>query len=227
MSLFSSLVYRCMMSDLEGVEAALQSGIDVNTKYEYGQTLLMGAVQQDPAAMGYRKIKLLELLLSVPNIDVNITDIWGQSALHRAVNNKNHEALKLLLDVPIIDVNKRDNQGMTGLMLAVTNHHNSVVELLKAPNIDVNMKTACGDSLLHLALGCAKYYNIETFKLLLNHPSLTTLTLNHKNKVYGETPVMHAVIRKKKQHLALLIADLRVDMDTTDMEGRSLEERAR
>jgi len=64
-------------------------------------------------------------------------------------------------------------------------------------------------------------------KLLLSHPSLTALTLNQKNEWYGATPVMWAVIDDKLEHLELLAADLRVDLDTTDAEGRSLEERAR
>ena len=71
--------------------------------------------------------------------------------------------------------------------------------------------------------------NIEVLKLLLSHPSLTALTLNQKNKWDGATPVMLAVISNKwnngiMEHLKLLVADPRVDLDTTDKEGRSLEE---
>ena len=70
-------------------------------------------------------------------------------------------------------------------------------------------------------------YNIEVLKLLLSHPSLTALTLNQKNKDRGVTPVMLAVLSNKLEHLELLAADPRVDLDTTDEDGRSLEEVAR
>ena len=47
--------------------------------------------------------------------------------------------------------------------------------------------------------------------------------LNQKN-MDGEAPVMLAAISDRGEELALLAADLRVDLDTTDKEGRSLEE---
>ena len=61
-------------------------------------------------------------------------------------------------------------------------------------------------------------------KLLLGHPSMTALTLNQKAKYYDQTPVMQAVSLNRLKPLALLVADPRVDLDTTDNEGKSLEE---
>ena len=83
-------------------------------------------------------------------------------------------------------------------------------------------KSGCG--VVHWAVDID---NIEGLKLLLSHPSLTALTLNQKDKEHGITPVMLAVISNKLEHLELLAADLRVDLDTTDEYGRSLEEVAR
>ena len=40
----------------------------------------------------------------------------------------------------------------------------------------------------------------------------------------GLTPVMLALTRERWEHLALLAADPRVDLNATDREGRSLEE---
>ena len=63
-------------------------------------------------------------------------------------------------------------------------------------------------------------------KLLLRHPSLTTLTLNHKD-MWGDSPVIVAVVMDGRlEHLKELAADLMVDLDTTDKQGRSLEEDA-
>ena len=96
--------------------------------------------------------------------------------------------------------------------------------LLNVPNIDVNHVDNLGHSLLHWAVDHTLYSdNIEGLKLMLNHPSSTVLTLNRKNKD-GETPVMFAVRWKRLKYVEMLAADPRVDLDTTDKEGRSLEE---
>ena len=67
----------------------------------------------------------------------------------------------------------------------------------------------------------------SALRQLLSHPGITPLTLNQKDKDYGFTPVMVAVVKDRLEHLAELVADLRVDLDTTDKEGRTLEEVAR
>ena len=179
-----SLVKLCEKGDLEEVKAALQSGVDVNTKGEDGQTGLILAV-------GKKHNSVVELLLKTPNIDVNLKSDRGYGALHQAVISKNNEALKLLLNVPNIDVNIVTNTGRSAVYWAVEDNNN------------------------------------EGLKLLLSHPSLTSLTLNQRDKYYGATPVMLAVEWDRWEPLALLAEDLRVDLDTTDKEGKSLEEAAR
>ena len=60
-----SLVELCKEGDLEGVKAALQSGIDVNTKDRNGWTGLINAVI-------YKHNSVVDLLLNTQtNIDVN------------------------------------------------------------------------------------------------------------------------------------------------------------
>jgi len=120
------------------------------------------------------------------------------------------------------DVNTKDIYGETGLMRAVRLKHNSVVALLlNTPN----WKSEDGWSALHSAVN---WENIEGLKLLLSHPSITALTINQKDNYHGRTPVMLAVkMRNRLKHLEVLVADPRVDLDTTDKKGRSLEKVAR
>ena len=59
------------------------------------------------------------------------------------------------------------------------------------------------------------------------HWNLTVLTLNHKSKNDGDTPVMLAVKLGRLEQTELLIADLRVDLDTTDKKTRGLLRMAR
>ena len=213
-----SLVELCEEGDLEEVKAALKRGDDVNTKGEGSLTGLMQAVRKNHNSV-------VALLLKTPNIDVNHKDdSEGCCALHRAVIRKNIEALKLLLNVPNIDVNSVTNSGKNAVSLAVkSNNIEGLKLLLDVPNIDVNIVDNRGGSAVFEAVT----NNIEVLKLLLSHPSLTALTLNQKMEWNGATPVMFAVMWNRLEQLELLAEDLRVDLDTTDKEGRSLEERAR
>jgi len=199
-----SLIKLCKYGVLEGVKAALQRGDDVNTKDEYGQTGLMKAVIYTQ----YNSV--VDLLLNTPNIDVNQKDNKGRCALHLAFTWENIEAVKLLLNAPNIDVNILDNNGASAVHLAV--YKENVYDY---------------DWTVHRDAQCTGH-SIEGLKLLLSHPSLTSLTLNMKGRGhYGYTPVMWAVVWNRLKHVEVLVADPRVDLDTTDNEGKSLEEVAR
>ena len=168
--------------------------------------------------------------------DVNTQNKNGFTGLMWAVikhsefnDNKQYSlVVALLLNTPNIDVNLKSNWGCCALYIALVRKNYEVLKLLlNVPNIDVNIvvSNANGWSAVHAALSMD---NIEALKLLLNHPTLTVLTLNHKDNL-GDTPVMSAVRNSetKLQHLVVLAADPRVDLDTTDIRGRSLEEVAR
>ena len=122
------------------------------------------------------------------------------------------------------DVNsKSGGQKKTGLMMAVTRKNFSpIVRLLLAqPSVDLN----CADSKGWTALQHAAYSdNVEGVRMLLADPRLTTA--NHKSDSDG-TPVMQAMLYECKEALCELVAHPSVDLDTTDGEGRSLEELAR
>ena len=139
--------------------------------------------------------------------------------------NNHNSAVALILSTTNIDVNQKDNKDRSALHFADQWKNNETLKLLlNVPSIDVNIVDKRGWSAVYQAVVYGD--NIEGLKLLLSHPSLTALTLNQKDTRYGFTPVMLAVMNGsyRWQHLELLAEDLRVDLDTTDKEGRSLEE---
>ena len=76
----------CKKGNLEGVKAALQRGVGVNTKEKTGKTGLVWAVEK-----GHNSV--VALLLDTPNIDLNLkTSRGGNCALLQAVRSKNNEA---------------------------------------------------------------------------------------------------------------------------------------
>jgi len=162
--------------------------------------------------------------------DVNTKGEYGSTGLMQAVSWKHNSVVALLLNTPNIDVNLKDNTGRCALQSAVhINNNEGVKLLLNVQNIDVNTVDKNGWSAVHRAVFTD---NIEALKLLLSHPSLTALTLNQKDNDNGDTPVKFAVSCPpdwitQLEHLEVLAADPRVDLDTTDKKGRSLEKVAR
>ena len=112
----------------------------------------------------------------------------------------------------------------TPLMVAVEKKHNSIVKLLlEQPTLDLNLTDRDGWTALHFA---ASHDNVAAVKLLLADPRLNTH--NHKDIMStGYTPVMTAMVNKNVDALRELVAHPRVDLDTRDMLGRSLEDVAR
>jgi len=164
--------------------------------------------------------------------DVNTMDEDGYTGLMRAVFENHNSVVELLLRTPNIDVNLSSENGYRcALREAMRSKNNEGLKLLlNVQNIDVNIIGYSADresdnygywNAVHWAV---IENNIEVLKLLLSHPSLTALTLNSK---FGRgAPVMFAVWRDRLEHLMLLAADPRVDLNTTDMAGRSLDHRS-
>ena len=87
-------------------------GIDVNQKGGGLElTPLMQAVKNSDSKATY-------LLLKCPNVDVNATDIQGETALHDAAAAGHVKCLELLLSHPDIQINLSNNSGHTPLSMA-------------------------------------------------------------------------------------------------------------
>ena len=168
---------RCRKGDLEGVQAALQSGADVNSKNENGLTGLMMAVSGNHTAVA-------RLLLEQEGIDISICDKYGQrhnygeSALHYAARfTKNSECLAILLARPELTsqmVNKKDMYGETPLWLAVCGGAADCVQVLLNDNrTDPNIKDEDGISPLMFAI---KNNDVECAALLLPDPRVDLMT---------------------------------------------------
>ncbi len=127
---------------LEIVQLLLQlDNIPVNFKDEqYQQTPLGMAASKstlEPMTTTLEKqnlgrLKILKLLLRVKDIDVNLKNHYGNTALHAAVDTNNVEAVSLLLERKDIDVNLQNNDGESALNCAVYRGRQEIIALLKA-----------------------------------------------------------------------------------------------
>ena len=63
-------------------------------------------------AASMRHLEIVQLLLQIPEIDVNLQDIHGMSALMYATSNSDTLMIKLLLDRPEININLKNTWGI-------------------------------------------------------------------------------------------------------------------
>ena len=159
----------CENGDIEGVQAAIDNGANVNsvqctercTERCTDMFLTLGwtcTEHSNPLgltglmwALSNKHNNVVQLLLNHPQIDVNIVN-WGYGycALHYAVNGHNHKGMAALLArQDLTTINQRSNHGRTPIMGAVVG--NSEVDNIRG-------------YLVHSAVNC--------FNLLLAHPEV-------------------------------------------------------
>jgi len=85
-----------------------------------------------------------------PNVDVNIQDQEGKSALHYSVERGHEASILKILEALNVDVNMKDQVGKTSLHYSVGRGHEAVIlKILEAPNVDVNIQDEIGCTTLH------------------------------------------------------------------------------
>jgi ankyrin repeat protein len=144
--------------DFFKLEDLMEDGINLNLKMTDGTTLFLYFIDNilkldksidDEINYSTDVKNIVEKMLKDENLDVNICDYYGDSALNSAILNWDTEIIKMLLQHPNIDVNIKNSEGDTPLMLASTLDNKEVVELLlKHPNIDVKITNVLGQDYL-------------------------------------------------------------------------------
>ena len=129
------LVDLCRHGDIEGVQAAIDHGADVNVEDRVGGTGLMVALKNN-------QNNVVQLLLNHPQIDVNKVNRNGKGALHYAVVGVNQEGLAALLArQDLTTINQRDNEGDEPIIFAVEyNAVNCFKLLLAHPKVDLDAR---------------------------------------------------------------------------------------
>ena len=126
----------CKVGDIEGVQAAIDNGADVNEENGLGATGLV-------CALRHSHNNVVQLLLQHPEININKVDRDGWSALHWAVAGDNHEGLAALLDRndDLTTINQRNVDGQAPIMKAVARNAVKCFQLLLTnPLVDLDTR---------------------------------------------------------------------------------------
>ena len=132
----------------------------------------LGCVPKHPLIFEIRQgyeTYALDILRDDENIDVNVQNGIGLSALHYAVMDRSTRVFEALLEHPGLNVNLPDAHGQTALHYAISKGYTSVVNrLLEHDDILVHVKDNAGRTPVSLARETG---NTDLAKRLLAHPN--------------------------------------------------------
>ena len=166
-------------------------------------------------ACEYGSTTIVQLLLTDPQCEPNVTNNQGETPLHVALGIKDTRVIELLLADPRCDPNVANKQGETPLHVALGIKDTQVIELLLAdPRCDPNVTNNQGETPLHVALGIK---DTQVIELLLANPQCEPNVTNKQ----GETPLHVALGIKNTQVIELLLADPRCDPNVANKQGET------
>ena len=112
-------------------------------------------------------VKIVELLLKYPVVDIHGKASGGHSVLHLAVESGVDDCIDALIEHNA-DPNSQNETGDTALMFATSSGRIATVQkLLKIPGINISAKNGDGQNALHTAIVAGKNSSLEIVHLLL------------------------------------------------------------
>lgn len=174
------------------VKTLIEKKVDINVLTKKGKK----APLHTACELGF--IPIINLLLSQPNIKVNIKNSEGWTSLHYAAEYSHLEAAKLLVSKNA-DINALNIGNETPLHFALQAQLPDVAEyLLSLPNIDVKTSSVEGWTSLHFAANNG-YFNICVKLIEMYKEAVNSVTSK------GKTPLFCAAQTGKDAIMRLLI----------------------
>ena len=201
---WTALHYSARNDSYEIVKYFVNMGIDINLKTKDGMNCLH-------IAADYGHLNLGKTLISEYNVDVQVPDNDGWTALHYSAQNGSHELVQFFADIGI-NINLKTNDGMNCLHIAAYNGHLSLCKtFINKHKFDVNLSCYEGRNAL---LYSVTHGSKELLKYFIN----IGIDINLKTKVGRNC--LH--IAAEYGHLDLcktLINKYNVDVQVPDNDG--------
>ncbi len=167
----------CDSSVPEVVKCLIEAGANPHARNTAGMTPLMQALIKGNE-------EIVQLLLSLPHIDVEGCDNNGNSPLILALSQGSYETVKLLLEYGA-NVNRLTTQGGTLLLVACEKQDEKLMQLLLDAGADIDQQNKLGGTPL---IGACEKKNKELVTLLLERGA----NIEKSNK-FGGNPLLAAV----------------------------------
>ena len=151
-------VYEAVTSS---VKSLISNGENLNIRDDVGNTPLIYAILAEEP-----KEEIIKLLITNPNINLDIKNDDAQSALHIATKYNHINIVKLLLDAGA-NINAVNDEGDTALHLALQYHYMDMAKLLFS-NSEVDIYVSNDLSLTPLQLATALVANDQALEKLMH-----------------------------------------------------------
>ena len=141
------------------VEVLLENGVNVNFKDGKDNTPLLLLLLYVKEWSGDAKgdiIGIVKLLLSQENIEPDVQNKSGETALRYAVTVGQYGIVRLLLNTRKVDIDRQDEQGFTALMIATEDKQEEIVRLLLQFGANRGLRDVYGRTAQAIALENAR-----------------------------------------------------------------------
>ncbi|KAI1173805.1 ankyrin repeat-containing domain protein [Nemania sp. FL0916] len=119
------------MGDIDLIQHVFETGrVDVNAVSRKGNTPFWWAMVLHKTTIGHTS-RIGNYLLDTGDVDINLSNEYGTTALHSAVCAKDLQIVRRILRMPGVDVKKRVIYGKTPLALAKERGCREIAELLE------------------------------------------------------------------------------------------------
>ncbi|KAF9731964.1 ankyrin repeat protein [Paraphaeosphaeria minitans] len=197
-----------MKNRVEIVRALIGEGAKVNVKDKDRKTPLHLAAQD-----GRRDV--VEALCQAPDIELDLSDKEGRSALHLASLNEKPAVLTLLSEKGAM-IDRKDSKKRTAFLDAAAAGNIELLKTLRACGANINQQTPLHKwSALHC---CVSRGRLKCLKALLAFPG-GKLDIDIVN-VDGRTP-LHEAVRRSRTAIVKALADKGAAVDTRDSQKRT------
>lgn len=178
------------------------------------QTPLMAAIDQGEDSIA-------EHLINNPNIDLNMTDVKGSTALHWAIYRNNKKIFDKILEKPNLNLNLENKHGNTPLDSAVMwNRENKAyfVEKLFAAYAKAGIPLPQSFNLLKFFLEALQHHDNDLAFVISKHPAFD---VNAQDQENGETPLIMAINYGNNALAEYLIEHPHINLNTKDKQGNT------
>ena len=219
-SIKKAFLQGCREGDLVKIKACITLNVDINTQEDKDNYVREGYTGLH-YAVRYSNVQVLDLLLSKPNINVNIKNYLGQTPFLACFKP---ELMVRLCRVPSFNVHLKDDNGETALIRAVAYGSARVLELLRQLGItNWNSKDRFGNCAMTEAV---KWGKSDMLKILIEVPGINLNVRDSEGK-----HITHIAVDSKYDKIItdddaikcveLLNKDPRVDWNVKNRNGET------
>ena len=209
----SSALFEAVYSDrIEVLKILLaKSGLKVNAKHakRSKQTALIIAAQESSE-------EIFDLLLARGDVDLNLKDVNGDTALGHAINGGRTTITFQLLDQKVkhLDLNSQNWAGQSALVIAAKQGQVEVVRKLLAMGAYASLtdKDGGGTAILR----AIDEGHVDVVRMMLIHPNVDIYSLDDKRR-----GLLHGAISNGRLEILQLLLEKELDINATDKNGKT------